>query len=562
MEANYEELTSFFKTLEEWPEDDKRPMVLIANTIKGWWPGANDGKVEGNAQLVGFPSHPGPVSNQYFLSLAESFENRFNVKFQGIHQGKPANEVERLTEFKTNIDVALSVLDQNNGKLRTFISNRLINIADEFHQSRSSEGWKTAIDRFNPSVNPFEDERLKVENLPEEVQEVTMIHPSSGKDIKQTIRLFRKPGEKMGGRRAISEIGKWCNFVTYNRWITVAADLSSSINVEAAHFTGHYDPVSNPHGTRLKAGIQEACNASTVAGIASQTVSNDPSRHVGYWGTSGTYGAFTPLMYTPLRIFSQQNQDSPFRLGVVTVVAGHSGPETAADGRSHFGIFAPQVWTLFPRNQIINLYLWDYNDVAPAYFAAVQFTLQHKTCGIIVVHVARPDNEVADRSTFADSDLRAAAKGCYLIKDYTEGKPKHGTVLVQGTCTTVNLLRTLPKLEEEGINIRVVSVISEELFRAQTVEYQQKILPDSALYDTMVITSSTKRILPISGLGPLTEEYSLSSDFDDRWRTGGSESDLIKEARLDPESILHGVRRFANERDRRLQRIRSALADL
>lgn len=95
---------------------------------------------------------------------------------------------------------------------------------------------------------------------------------------------------------------------------------------------------------------------------------------MGVWGITGTYGAFTPLMYLPLRIFrygshysllflpslslsfprfsspqmltlpgSQQNQDSPFELGVVTVVAGHSGPETAADARSHFGIFAPQV---------------------------------------------------------------------------------------------------------------------------------------------------------------------------------------------------------------------------
>jgi hypothetical protein len=47
--------------------------------------------------------------------------------------------------------------------------------------------------------------------------------------------------------------------------------------------------------------------------------------HAGVWGLSGTYGAFTPFFYLPVRIFSQQNQDSPFKLGVLTIVAGHSG---------------------------------------------------------------------------------------------------------------------------------------------------------------------------------------------------------------------------------------------
>jgi hypothetical protein len=36
------------------------------------------------------------------------------------------------------------------------------------------------------------------------------------------------------------------------------------------------------------------------------------------------------------------------------------------------------VWTLFPEGQIVNLYLWDYNDVAPAYFAAAQLALSKK----------------------------------------------------------------------------------------------------------------------------------------------------------------------------------------
>ena len=85
-------------------------------------------------------------------------------------------------------------------------------------------------------------------------------------------------------------------------------------------------------------------------------------------------------MYLPLRCYAQQNQNSPFVLGCVTVVSGHSGPETAADARSHFGVFSPQVWRLFPQGQAINLHCWDYNDLAPAYFAATQ---QASVCGSI-----------------------------------------------------------------------------------------------------------------------------------------------------------------------------------
>jgi transketolase len=97
---------------------------------------------------------------------------------------------------------------------------------------------------------------------------------------------------------------------------------------------------------------------------------------------------------------------------------------------------------------------------------------------VIVVHVARPDVAVADRSTFADTDLTAAAKGAYVIRDYDDKNPRSGTVLVQGASSTVNLLAAVPQLEAAGINIRIVAVISEELFRVQPVEYQEKVISE------------------------------------------------------------------------------------
>ncbi|MDX1647398.1 MAG: hypothetical protein R3304_09660 [Longimicrobiales bacterium] len=553
---DFDDVFAALKVMEEWPDDDLRPMILVGPTVKGWWPAARDGALPGYGdQIVGFPSHPYgfAINAPYFVALAETFERRYGVEFEGIRDGAPESERERLIQFKTNIDIALSVMDRKEG-LGAWIADRLVEIGEGLNRSMSLD--------LDTSRDSFLDDRLTPDGLPVESPEVEATDPESGERVKSTIDLFLPAGEKRGARRAISEVGRWMNYVTEGRFLTMAADLSSSINVENAHFFGHYDPVDNPSGTRLKAPIQEAVNASTVIGLVNQSASTDPERHAGVWGLSGTYGAFTPLMYTPARVFSQQNQDSPFRLGVLTILAGHSGPETAADARTHFGIFAPQVWTLFPRGQIINLYLWDYNDVAPGYFAAVAKAARTKEVGIITIHVARPDFLVADRSTFADTDVKAAAKGIYLIRDFDEDAPPMGTIWVQGSSATANLVSILERLDGEGLNVRVASVISPELFADQPEAYREEVYPDHARYDSMVVSTMTKRVPPLPDLGPLTEEYSLYADQEDRWLSGGTEDDVIAEAGLDADSIHRAIRRFVEEREERLERQRKALSAL
>jgi transketolase len=75
----------------------------------------------------------------------------------------------------------------------------------------------------------------------------------------------------------------------------------------------------------------------------------------------------------------------------------------------------------------------------------------------------------------------------------------------------------------------------------------------------MFVMSGTRRAWPLAVVGPLCDEYSLTSDWDNQWLTGGTEGDVIAEAHLDPASILAGVRRFADERPARLDRQRAML---
>jgi transketolase len=542
---DYGEVVKTLKAMEDWDPKDRRPMIMIGKTTKGYWPTAVDHKIPGfGDQIVSYKSHPYafPMNGDYFVALARTFESKYGVKFAGIGDGPVKDTRERLIQFKTNIDLAMSVMEQNG--LGDWLADRLVALGDMVRDD-------TPV-RISTKVDPFLDDRLRVASLPVEPQKLTVKNEISGAEKQVAISLFRKPGEIAGTRRAISEIIKWMNYVTGNRFITIAADLSESINVEHGSLWGHYDPEKNPLGTRIKAAIQEAGNASTAIGLVGQSASVDPHNFAGVWALSGTYGAFTPLMYLPARVWSQQNQDSKFKMGVLHILTAHSGPETAADARTHFGIFAPQVWKLFPRGQVINLSFWDYNDVAPGYFAAAEIAAREQKVGIITIEVARPDFAVADRNQFADKDLRAAAKGFYVLRDFAPGKPRHGYVVAQGSSSTVNVVSVLSKLEQAGVNVKVIAAVSEELFDRQPEAYRQSVLPPEAVYDLMVVSTGTRRVWPLRNVGPLTDAYSLTSDWDNQWLTGGLEPEVIAEAHLDPVSIFNGVQRFAQDRTQRL----------
>ena len=53
----------------------------------------------------------------------------------------------------------------------------------------------------------------------------------------------------------------------------------------------------------------------------------------------------------------------------------------------------------------------------------------------------------------------------------------------------------------------------------------------------------------------IAEEYAMTSDHDNRWRTGGSLAEVKVEAHLDADHILAGIRKFAAERETRLGRM-------
>jgi len=146
-----------------------------------------------------------------------------------------------------------------------------------------------------------------------------------------------------------------------------------------------------------------------------------------------------------------------------------------------------------------------------------------------------------------------------VLRDFRPGKPKMGTVFVQGTKPTDNLLSVVPELDRAGINVKIVAAISPQLFRLQDSDYRERVAGAADRWDAMLVTNRARRVSVDWIENSIVAEYSLTSDWDDRWRTGGTVDEVIAEAHLSAEHILSGIERFARERERRLSALRAAL---
>jgi transketolase len=173
--------------------------------------------------------------------------------------------------------------------------------------------------------------------------------------------------------------------------------------------------------------------------------------------------------------------------------------------------------------------------------------------------LTRPPIQVPDRAALGIASHFEAAKGAYLIRDYKPGQKKGGTIFVQGTMSTYNTVRLLPKLDELGLNVKIVAAVSPELFRLQPKSYQDSIVSEGDKVDSTYISNVSKRTMRDWIWTRIADEYSMTTDWDDRWRTGGTVDEVMEEAHLSQGWLLKGIQKFVAERDQRLERVAKQL---
>jgi transketolase len=481
------------------------------------------------------------MNHELFWQLRKDFQKKYGVEYEGVDGPAPKDAEGIRAQARRNLEVAASVL-RSRRDVTEYLSDRLVEIA-----ATVPDDLPTFF-LGGRAKDVFKDERIfDYERYPE--------------------GMWAKPGDKKPNRAALATWGSWVNTFArteYGRplFIAMSADLAESTNIAGfmkgfgdVEGWGWYQRDTNIHGALLPQQITEFTNSGIACGIASVNLAEDPfDEFNGFWGACSTYGAFSYLKYGEMRLFSQLAQDSELRVGKVLWIAGHSGPETAEDSRTHFGIFETGVTQLFPDGAVIDLHPWEHNEVPVVLGAALR-----QKAPIVALHLTRPNVDIPDRRALGMDSHFAAARGAYLIRRYRADQPRMGTIFVQGTVSTANVVKILPQLDERKLNVKIVAAISPQLFALQDERYRDEIASAADRIDAMVISNRSRRVMRDWIEHPVVAEYSLTSDWDDRWRTGGTVDEVIAEAHLSPAHLLAGIERFARERKDRLARIRDAV---
>jgi transketolase len=178
---------------------------------------------------------------------------------------------------------------------------------------------------------------------------------------------------------------------------------------------------------------------------------------------------------------------------------------------------------------------------------------------IVALHLTRPPITIPDRAALGMASHFEAARGAYLVRDYRPDLPQMGAFYVQGTSSMASIVKLLPELDELGLNVKIVYVASTQLFNLQPERYRGQIVTPADRANSTVITTQARWLMHDWLFNRLADEYALSSDWDNRWRTGGNVEDVLEEAHLTPHWVLQGMQKFANEREERLGRLRADL---
>ncbi|NNF07442.1 MAG: transketolase, partial [Candidatus Eisenbacteria bacterium] len=346
--SQWEPVTRAILEIAHGDNPDSLPGCAWVKTRKGRGYGKYDYKSHGA---------PHKRNSEEFWACRKEFADKYGVTWNSFGESDPGDGAKLQAQMEANLNIALDVL--RNSPACEAIANRLVEVGDSVPEDLSSL-------RLDTSKNPLNDPELyDFENYPAE--------------------LYAKPGDKQPNRAGLGKWGAYINAwskAKYGRplFLVCSADLADSTNISGfgkghGDFEGwgKYVPGVNPEGALVPQEITEFTNSGLAVGLATVNLSKKPLEEFnGFLSGCSTYGSFSYLKYGPMRLFAQVAQDSDIKVGKVLWVAGHSGPETADDSRTHFGIFAPGVTQLFPEGHVVDVHPWEFNEVPVVIAAALK----------------------------------------------------------------------------------------------------------------------------------------------------------------------------------------------
>jgi len=164
----------------------------------------------------------------------------------------------------------------------------------------------------------------------------------------------------------------------------------------------------------------------------------------------------------------------------VILIFTHDSIGVGEDGPTHQPI--EQLPSLRAVPGLITMRPADANEVAEGWRAIMQ--LRHEPVALILTRQALP---TLDRTKYASA--AGVAKGGYVLADAPNGKPE---VLLMASGSEVSLcVDAYEQLKKEGINARVISMPSWELFELQSEQYRESVIPPDVRARVSVEQAST-----------------------------------------------------------------------
>ena len=256
-----------------------------------------------------------------------------------------------------------------------------------------------------------------------------------------------KPGEKGIATRKAS--GKMLNAIAAKLPMLIggSADLAPSTDTNLEGFQSFS---SDNHGGRnFHFGIREHAMGAILNGMALTK---------GIIPYGATFLIFSDYMRPPVRLAAIMKIRPIF-------IYTHDSIGLGEDGTTHQPV--EQLIGLRSVPNVMVIRPADANETVQAWRVA----LQHAG-GPVAIILTRQDVPVIDQDKYTKAS--ALEKGAYILSD-CEGEPQ---LILMGTGSEVHLLlEAQKKLQQESINVRVVSFPCWELFDKQNETYKQNIFP-------------------------------------------------------------------------------------
>jgi transketolase len=257
--------------------------------------------------------------------------------------------------------------------------------------------------------------------------------------------------------------GKVLNVLAQNiPWLMGgSADLATS-NKTNLTGAGDFQPGSYA-GRNLHFGIREHVMGASVNGLVVS----------GIRAFGATFFNFSDYMKASIRLSALMEIPSIF-------IFTHDSIGLGEDGPTHQPI--EQLAGLRAMPNLVLFRPGDANEVVEAWKVIAQ--LKHQPAALVLTRQAIP---TFDRTKYGAAV--GTAKGAYILADAPSGKPQ---VILMGTGSEVSLcVEAYEKLKAQGIQARVVSMPSWDIFEQQDAAYKESVLPSSVTARVSVEMAAT-----------------------------------------------------------------------